>query len=342
MKVSTIAERLGLSVEGDARIEIAGVAPLSVAGESDLSFLSNPRYRETAKSSAAGAIVVSGETTLPGHTLLIAGNPYLAFARAIELFHPPRIFEGGIHPTALVGKECSFAPSCHVGPYVVIGDRAVIGEGSVIEAGCVVGRDCVIGERCRLYPRVVLYDDTRLGNEVILHSGVVVGSDGFGFAHDGGRYVKVPQIGRAVVEDSVEIGANSTVDRGALQETRIGGGTKIDNLVQVAHNVRIGHSCILVAQSGISGSTSLGEGVILAGQSGIVGHVTIGDGTRIGAKSAVTKSLPAGSFVTGHPAQPHRKWLKERAMAARLEEIINRLRALESNHADQRVLEKKP
>jgi UDP-3-O-[3-hydroxymyristoyl] glucosamine N-acyltransferase len=176
----------------------------------------------------------------------------------------------------------------------------------------------------------VLYDDTELGDRVILHSGVVLGSDGFGYAQEGGRHLKIPQLGRVVLEDDVEIGANSTVDRGALEETRIGAGTKIDNLVMVAHNVRIGPHCILVAQSGISGSTRLGHHVIVAGQSGAVGHIRIGDGARVGAKSAVTHDLPDGAFVTGHPAQDHRRWLKERALSGRLEELFQRLKQVEA------------
>jgi UDP-3-O-[3-hydroxymyristoyl] glucosamine N-acyltransferase len=177
---------------------------------------------------------------------------------------------------------------------------------------------------------VVLYDDTELGDRVILHSGVVLGSDGFGYAQADGRHLKVPQVGRVVVEDDVEIGANSTVDRGALEATRIGKGTKIDNLVMVAHNVQVGPHCILVAQSGISGSTRLGHHVIIAGQSGAVGHIRIGDAARVGAKSAVTHDLPDGAFVTGHPAQDHRRWLKERALSGRLEEFFRRLKRVEA------------
>jgi UDP-3-O-[3-hydroxymyristoyl] glucosamine N-acyltransferase len=336
MKVSEIANRLGLGLVGDPEVEILGVAPLDRATGSDLSFLSNPKYREAARVSAAGALLVSEGESLPGRTLLFCPNPYLAFAKALELFHPPRAFEGGVHATAIVGDGCQVHPSVHLGPYVVLGDGTRVGACAVIEAGCVIGRACQVGEDCHLYPRVVLYDGTVLGSRVVLHSGVVAGSDGFGYAQEGGRHLKVPQVGRVVIESDVEIGANTTVDRGTLDETRLGNGTKIDNLVQVAHNVHTGAGCILVAQSGISGSTRLGDGVIFAGQSGAVGHIRIGDGARVGAKSAVTKDVPPGGFVTGHPATDHRLWLKERALASRLEELFGRLKKLED------ILAKRP
>lgn len=329
LKVSAIARKLVLRVEGDGGKEIRGIAPLESAGEDELSFLSNPRYREEATRSRAGAIIVKSGESLPGKTLLYADDPYVAFAEALRLFHPARSFAAGIHSTAVVERNCEIAPDCHVGPFVVIGEGSRLMEGTVVEAGSVVGRNCLIGEGCHLYPRVVLYDNSELGQGVVLHSGVVVGSDGFGYAWRDGRGVKVPQVGRAVIEENVEIGANSTIDRGTLTETKIGAGTKVDNLVQVAHNVRTGKSCVLVAQSGISGSTELGDGVVIAGQSGLVGHIRIGSGCKIGAKSAVTKSLPENSFVTGHPAQPHRRWLKERAMAGRLEEMLHRIEGLE-------------
>ena len=333
MRISVIAGQVGARVVGDPEMELFGIAPLDSATGRDLAFLANPKYREAARVSEAGAILVSEGESLPGRTLLVCKDPYVAFARAIGLFYKPREFKPGIHPTAILGERCEVAPDAHVGPYAVLGDATRVGAGSVIEAGCVLGAGCEIGEHCRLFPRVVLYEGTVLGNRVILHAGVVVGSDGFGYAQEAGRHIKIPQIGRAVVESDVEIGANTTVDRGAIEETRIGEGTKVDNLVQVAHNVRIGPRCLLVAQVGISGSTVLGEGVIFAGQSGAVGHIRIGDGARVGAKSAVTKDVPDGRFVTGHPAQEHRLWLRERALTGRLEELFRRLKRLEESLA---------
>jgi len=329
MKASALAEALGARLDGNPDLDIRGVAPLERACGSDVSFLANPKYREAAGSSAAGAILVGTGDRLPGKTLLICDDPYVAFARALALFHPPRTFDPGVHPTAVVGAGCDIARDAHVGPLAVIGEGTRLGPRTVVEAGCVVGRGCVLGEDCHLYPRVVLYDGTELGDRVVLHAGVVVGSDGFGYAHEKGRHVKVPQVGNAVVESDVEIGANTAIDRGTLAETRIGAGTKIDNLVQIGHNVVTGPGCILVAQAGISGSTRLGRGVIFAGQSGAVGHIRIGNGVKVGAKSAVTKDLPDGAFVTGHPAQDHRAWLKERALCGRLEEMARRIKTLE-------------
>jgi UDP-3-O-[3-hydroxymyristoyl] glucosamine N-acyltransferase len=330
MTAAEIAALVGARVQGNPAVDLTGVAPLERATGSDLSFLSNPKYGEAALASMAGAILASSADGLPGRTVLVCDDPYAAFAKVLRHWYPPLERPPGVHPSAVVEPGASVHPTAYVGPFAVIGRDAAVGEGSQVDAGCVVGRNCTIGRGCHLFPRVVLYDDTALGDRVILHSGVVLGSDGFGYAQEDGRHLKIPQVGRVVVEDDVEIGANSTVDRGALEATRIGRGTKIDNLVMVAHNVHVGPHCILVAQSGISGSTSLGHHVIVAGQSGAVGHIRIGNGARVGAKSAVTRDLPDGAFVTGHPAQDHRRWLKERALSGRLEEFFRRLKRVEA------------
>jgi UDP-3-O-[3-hydroxymyristoyl] glucosamine N-acyltransferase len=330
MTAAEIAALVGARVQGDSAVDLTGVAPLERATGSDLSFLSNPKYGEAALASGAGAILASSADGLPGRTVLVCDDPYAAFAKVLRHWYPPLERPPGVHPSAVVEPGASVHPTAYVGPFAVVGRDAAVGEGSQVDAGCVVGRNCTIGRGCHLFPRVVLYDDTELGDRVILHSGVVLGSDGFGYAQEDGRHLKIPQVGRVVVEDDVEIGANSTVDRGALEATRIGRGTKIDNLVMVAHNVHVGPHCILVAQSGISGSTSLGHHVIVAGQSGAVGHIRIGNGARVGAKSAVTHDLPDGAFVTGHPAQDHRRWLKERALSGRLEEFFRRLKRVEA------------
>lgn len=329
MKARELAKILKTGLLGDPEVEILGVAPLSRAGGSDLSFLANPKYRKDALACGAGALLVSEGESFPGRTLLPCANPYAAFAKALRLFHPEAPAPPGIHASAVVDAGSLIASTASVGACAVVGAGASIGERSAIGAGSVIGKGCVIGEDCTLHPRVVLYDGTLIGDRVILHSGCVVGSDGFGYAQEGGTHVKIPQVGRVVIEDDVEIGANTTVDRGALEETRIGRGSKIDNLVQVGHNVVLGAGCILVAQSGISGSTALGAGVVIAGQSGAVGHIRIGDGAKVGAKSAVTKDVPPGGFVTGHPAQDHRLWLRERALVGKLDHVLERLKALE-------------
>ena len=330
MTAAEIAALVGARIQGDPAVDLTGVAPLERATGSDLSFLSNPKYRDAALASGAGAVLASSADDLPGRTVLVCADPYAAFAKVLRHWYPPREHPPGVHPSAVVEPGASVHPSAFVGPCAVVGRDTQVGEGSQVDAGCVLGRNCKLGRGCHLFPRVVLYDDTELGDRVILHSGVVMGSDGFGYAQEAGRHLKIPQVGRVVVEDDVEIGANSTVDRGALEATRIGAGTKIDNLVMVAHNVQVGPHCILVAQSGISGSTRLGHHVIIAGQSGAVGHIRIGDGARVGAKSAVTHDLPDGAFVTGHPAQDHRRWLKERALSGRLEELFRRLKQVEA------------
>jgi len=329
MKVRDLAGRIGGEVSGDPDMEILGAATLDRATGTDVSFLGNPKYREQARLSGAGAILVPKGEHMPGRTVVLCANPYAAFARTLALFHPAPAAVPGVHPTVVMGEGCEVHESATLEAYVVLGDRVIIGSGSVIEAGGRLGDGARIGTDCRLHPNVVLYPQTVLGDRVILHAGCVLGSDGFGYAQDKDTHVKVPQIGRVVVESDVEIGANTAVDRGTLDETRIGRGSKVDNLVQIAHNVTTGPSCLLVAQSGISGSTRLGAGVIFAGQSGAVGHIELGDGVRVGAKSAVTKGFPSGSFVTGHPAKEHKLWLRERALAGRLEEILKRLADLE-------------
>jgi UDP-3-O-[3-hydroxymyristoyl] glucosamine N-acyltransferase len=330
MTAAEIAALVGARIQGDPAVDLTGVAPLERATGSDLSFLSNPKYRETALASGAGAILAGSADDLPGRTVLVCDDPYAAFAMVLRQWYPPREHPPGVHPSAVVEPGATVHSTAFVGPCAVVGQNTQVGAGSQVDAGCVLGRNCQIGRGCHLFPRVVLYDDTELGDRVILHSGVVLGADGFGYAQEGGRHLKIPQVGRVVVEDDVEIGANTTVDRGALETTRIGMGTKIDNLVMVAHNVQVGPHCILVAQSGISGSTRLGHHVIVAGQSGAVGHIRIGNGARVGAKSAVTHDLPDGAFVTGHPAQDHRRWLKERALSGRLEEFFQRLKRVEA------------
>lgn len=326
MRLKELAEKLEAELIGEGEKEIENLSPLASANEKSLTFLNNLKYLDIAKESAAGAILTSTSVNLEGKTLLIHKNPYAAWAKALSIFYPPKSFVPEIHQTAIIDEGTQIDPDCYIGAYVVIGKNCRIGKKTVIESGCVLGNNCEIGENCHLYPRVVLYDNVELKNKVILHSGVVVGSDGFGYAEDNGSIRKVPQIGKVVIEDDVEIGANSTIDRGALEKTLIGEGSKIDNLCQIAHNVILGKNCVIIAQSGISGSTKLGDGVIMSGQAGAVGHIKIGNYSIIGAKSAVTRDVPERSHFTGIPAREHRKWLREQALLRKLDEIYERIK----------------
>jgi len=324
-----LAAAVGGSVEGDPETPIDGVAPLESARASHITFLANPKYHSQALESRPGAILAAPGIDLPGLNVVRVADPYLALATIIGIFHPPARVPPGVRDGAQVGSGCSVHPEAAVLAGATLGDGVTVGARSVVHPGALIADGCVVGADCTLHPNVTLYARTIVGDRVIIHAGAVLGSDGFGFAHDGSAPVKIPQVGNVVVQDDVEIGANTTVDRATFGSTLIGKGCKIDNLVQIGHNVTVGEGSILVAQSGISGSTRLGRGVIVAGQSGAVGHITIGDGSRIGAKSAVIHDLPPGSFVIGHPAIEAGVWKRSVAAFARLPEILRRLRSLE-------------
>jgi UDP-3-O-[3-hydroxymyristoyl] glucosamine N-acyltransferase len=326
LTLEEIARRLGGSVEGDARLVIEGIKPLAEAGPAQLAFVARADYARQAAGSRAGALLVGRGPAPAGRTLLKVDDPYLALARALELFHPAPVPPAGVHPEARVGSAATVHPEACLMAGSRVGDRCRIGARVQVHPGVVVGEDCVIGADTILYPNVTLYPRTVLGARVIVHSGAVLGSDGFGFARDGEAHHKIPQVGWVEVEDDVEIGANTTIDRGTFGPTRIGRGSKIDNLVQVAHNVQVGEHCLLVAQSGLAGSTRLGRSVTLAGQSGAAGHLSLGDGVKVGAKSAVLGDQPAGAFVIGHPAVDHRQWKRMQAALRRLPEMLRGLR----------------
>lgn len=316
-----LARRIGGQVIGDADLPIRGVATLRRAQPDELSFLTNPRYRADAVASNAAAILVGPGAAVEGKTLLVARQPYAALAELLEMFHPEcREYEGvdrraAVDPTARLGEDVAIGPFAEIGPGAVVGNRATIG------AGTVVGRDCEVGDDTVLYARVVLYRRTRVGARCRIHAGVVLGADGFGFASVAGVHRKIPQVGRVVIGDDVEIGANCAIDRGALEDTVIGSGTKIDDLVMIGHGVQVGEGSLLVAQSGVAGSTVLGHHVVLAGQSGIAGHLAIGDGSTIASKSAVFEDLAPGSTVAGIPAREHRAWRRLVGVQSRLPEL---------------------
>jgi len=332
-RLADLAAAVGGAVEGDPGALISGVAPLESATSSEITFLANPKYLAEARKARPGAILAGPGVDLPGLNVVRVADPYLAMAAILALFHPEARPEPGVREGASVGEGASIDPSAAVLAGARLGDRVTVGARSVIHPGVVIGDGCVIGSESVIHPNASLYAGTIVGSRVIVHAGVVLGSDGFGFAADGGGAVKIPQVGNVVVEDDVEIGANCTVDRATFGSTVIGRGAKIDNLVQIAHNVVVGPGSILVAQSGIAGSTRLGRGVIFAGQSGAVGHISIGDGAKIGAKTAVTSDLPAGAFVIGHPAIDARVWKRAAAAFAKLPEILRRLRKLEARSA---------
>jgi UDP-3-O-[3-hydroxymyristoyl] glucosamine N-acyltransferase len=332
-RLAELAELVGGRVEGNPDREVEAVRTLDAAGPRDLSFLTHPRYRAQALASAAGALLVGRdfppELATGGRDLLVAGDPSLALARLLERLAPPERPEAGVHATAVLGPGCSVHPTAHVGPYAVIGAGSRIGASAAVHALVVVGRECTVGEGAVLHPHAVLYDGTEVGPGSIVHAGAVLGSDGFGYATQHGVHHKVPQIGKVVVEGEVEIGANSTIDRATLGETRIGAGTKIDNLVQVGHNVRVGRHCILCGQAGVAGSAHLGDHVVLAGQAGVSGHIELGDGAQVAAKSAALGPVPARTQVAGIPAVDLRRWKRQIVLLSRLEEMSRRLRALE-------------
>ena len=318
-----LAERLGGALlDCPPERSLTCVMPLDEAVETAVSFLANPKYHEKAQHSGAGLIICDPQTPLEGLPRLVMQNPYWGFAQVTGLLHPeptPAWSEGPIHPSATLGEDC------HIGPGVTIGANTVLGARCILHPGVHIGDDCVIGEDCECFSGVVLYRRTRLGDRVRIHANSVLGSDGYGYVMVNGRHEKVPQVGFVEVGDDVEIGAAVTIDRGALGPTRIRKGTKIDNLCQIAHNVQIGEHCLIVSQTGISGSTSLGDYVTLAGKVGVVGHIHIGSRSIVGGNSVVAKSLPEGSFTTGFPARPHRQWMECQAALNRLPGILRKL-----------------
>ena len=348
-RLAELAELVGGRVSGNPDRAVESIQTLEAAGPGDLSFLNHARYRKQAEASGAGALLVTPALTVGGEgpgkgedgretggrgrDLLFVDDLPLALALLLALFHPRPARTPGVHPTAVLGLGASIDPTAYVGPYAVIGEESQIGAGAAVGAHTVVGRGCSVGERAVLHPHVVLYDDTEVGAGSEIHAGVVLGSDGFGYATHRGVHHKVPQVGRVVIEAGVEVGANSTIDRATLGETRVGAGTKIDNLVQVGHNVKIGSASILCGQAGIAGSARLGDGVVLAGQAGVAGHLTLGDRVQVAAKSAALSSVEPGVTVAGIPAIEMGKWRREVVLRGRLEkrlaEVNRRLDALE-------------
>ncbi len=323
-----LAERLGGSLlDCSPDLALTEVRTLKEAGPTSVSFLASARYTAQARESGAGLLLARPGDDLEGRPRLVMDSPYLGFARLMALFHPepvPDWGDGPVHPTARVD------PGARVAPGASVGARTVVGSGCILYPGVHVGEDCILGADCVLLSGVVLYRGTILGDRVRIHANSVIGSDGFGYASSGGRHVKINQAGWVEVGDDVEIGACSAVDRGALGPTRILSGTKIDNLCQIGHGVQIGEHCLVVAQVGISGSTTIGNQVTLAGKAGIAGHLHVGSRSVVHGLTVVAKDLPEDSFVSGCPARPHQKWLESQAALYRLPQVLKKLaRSLE-------------
>ncbi len=312
-------------------MELRGVAPIEEAEAGQISFIANPKYVKHAHKTRASALIVPEDLHVAtSATLLRARNPYFAFQQVVRLFHPETLrLPVGVHSSAVIDPTAQLGPDVAIGPFAVVEARAKIGARTQIFPGCYVGPDVQIGEDCVLHVNVTVRERVQVGNRVVVHAGTVIGSDGFGFAREGGVYHKIPQAGTVVIEDDVEIGANCAIDRATLGETRIRRGVKMDNLIQVGHNVEIGENTVVAAQAGFAGSTRVGQNVMVGGQAGFAGHMSIGDNALISAQSGVTKSVPANTRVFGYPARPVEQARREEAALRRLPELIKRVRALE-------------
>ncbi|MPZ75738.1 MAG: UDP-3-O-(3-hydroxymyristoyl)glucosamine N-acyltransferase [Deltaproteobacteria bacterium] len=334
-KLSELAEYVGGRVVGDDAVIISRISPIEEAGPGDITFLANPRYARFLTNSKASAIIVGPHVideqfTQLGRGFLEVAQPYLAFAKILQLFAPVAEYELEINSSAHIEPSAKIGESVSVYPHAYIGKHAIVGNRSILLPGVFLGEGVEVGDDCVLHPNVVVRERCRIGNRVILHAGVVIGSDGFGYAGTGDQRIKIPQVGVVEIEDDVEIGSNTTIDRATLGRTVIGRGVKIDNLVQIAHNVTIGEHSVIAAQVGIAGSTKVGKNVTLAGQVGVVNHIQIGDGATIGPQSGVPRSVPPGALLSGGiGVAPHHEWLKVMTLLPQLPKLWNVVRNLE-------------
>ena len=332
MKLSTLAAHLGATLHGDPEAEIHSAAGLEDAGPGQLAFVANPRYIPLARTTHAAAVLVEPAfETIAAATLRI-DNPYLAFARALEILYQPPAYAPGIHPTAVIAPTAHIGPGAHIGAYAVVGDRAVLGPHATLLPHVVIYPNAHIGSHFFAHAHAVVREHCRVGDHVVLQNGVIIGSDGFGFARHASpppgtpAWHKIPQTGPAILEDHVEVQANSTIDRASIGETRIHTGAKIDNLVQVGHGSTVGADTLLCAQVGLAGSTHVGKNVILAGQVGVAGHCTIGDGAIATAQSGIPGDVAPGATVSGTPAFDNRKWLRSAALFQRLPDLVRNMK----------------
>ena len=333
--VGEITRLLGGELAGDPGVLITGLSGIKEAQSGDLTFVANPKYFPLVEKTKASAIICPPTMMVGGKILIRVENPSLAFAKAVGFFvgEPVPLYQG-IHATAIISPEAKLGREVNIGPYVVIERGAVIGDRSTIGSGSYLAYESTMGTDCLIYPNVTIRERSVLGSRVIIHSGTVIGSDGFGYVNVDGQHKKIPQVGIVEIDDDVEVGANVTIDRARFDKTRIGSGTKIDNLVQIAHNVRIGKNCIIISQVGISGSTILEDNVILAGQVGLAGHLTIGAGSVVAAQSGVSHSIPPGTVVWGFPAKPQQEARRVNACVQRLPHYVQVINDLKKRVAD--------
>lgn len=334
--VADIATHVHGEVHGDPHALITGFAPADSAKHGDLTFAETDAYFVAAEASAASAILVAGDRKSATKTLIRVRNARVAFAKVLPLFFGEPVLEGQRHPTAVIPNSSSVDETAYIGPHCVIGEHCTIGPRAALLGGNHLGDHCIVGADTKLFPNVVLYARTHVGQRVRLHAGCVIGSDGFGYVFDAGAHQKVLQVGHVIIGDDVELGANTTVDRGAIGATVIGKGTKVDNLVQIAHNVHIGEHGIIVAQAGIAGSTKLGNYVVLGGQVGLAGHLKLGNQVTVAAQSGVMHDIPDGEKWLGSPAQPDRTTKRQWLALHQLPELLRRVKELEKQLAEQK------
>jgi UDP-3-O-[3-hydroxymyristoyl] glucosamine N-acyltransferase len=328
MKLGELADKIGGEIFGNPETEIIGVSGVADAKDGQITFVSSPKFIDDLRKSGASCVIVREPIEGIGIPQLLVSNPYFAFAKALEIFHPRPPFKEGISKSAFVSGGAEVGKGVSISPFACISDAVSIGEGTTIGAGAFIGTQSKIGSWCIIYPNVTIREGVSIGNRVTVHSGAVIGSDGFGYVLEQGVHYKIPQVGGVVIEDDVEIGSNVSIDRATLGNTIVGKGTKIDNLVQIAHNVKIGENSLVIAQVGISGSSEIGDYVVLAGQAGVADHSKIESGTMIGAQAGLTGHYTKGGY-SGSPAIPHKLWLRAQSLFARLPEMHKRLRELE-------------
>jgi UDP-3-O-[3-hydroxymyristoyl] glucosamine N-acyltransferase len=335
MKLSAIATALGATLDnGDPDLEITGVAGIEEATPGQITFIANPKYIASVKTTAASAIIVGNDFPAGFMALLRSGNPYLAFARAIDLFYAPPQYRPGLHPTAVIANSVRLGKNAHVGAYVVVDDDVEIGDNAVLLSHVVIYRGARIGNNLFAHAHSVVREHCILGDNVVLQNGAIVGGDGFGFARDGDRWQKITQSGPAVLENDVEVQANACVDRASIGETRVARGAKIDNLAQVGHGSFVGENTLLCAQVGLAGSSVIGKNVVLAGQAGVAGHCSVGDNVIVTAQSGTHGDIPARSIVSGSPAFDNKQWLRAVAVFNRLPELARAVRRLAEGEKD--------